>query len=520
MSKKADSNLFTVFLDALKVKYTRKFARKLYAEHPHKYNMYGLSKMLSDYRIPNEGFMMEDPAGVTEIEPPFVVQFAGDLHVVEKITDTDVHLFKSGQEVKIPMDKFKEGCTGAVLVAEADENSIEPGYKENVRGEMFGTVVKYGLFVAVVAAVIFVCVRSGMYTDLRRLALLVLNLVGVYVCWLLLFKQLHFNSQAADKICSMFNKKSDCNSVLESKAAKFMGVIGWSELGLGYFVSSAFLVLFVPDLIIYFALLSVGALGYAVWSVWYQRFIAREWCTMCLIIQTLFVLLFVTNIVSGFIEWPVWSAADIVAMAVIYAIPTLGIVSLLPAISKGMTIENLTYNLNHLKMNEDVFGALLVSQPKYDVDRSVSLITFGNPEAEMFVTIVSNPHCNPCSKIHPKIDRLLERAAGGVFVQFFFLNFDSEQTRDSGKFLISARLESGKEEAVKIFTRWFEDEKKSPVETFVKYGFDMESDEVVAEQERHRVWCDTNKISATPTVLVNGHRLPDNYAVDELIFRF
>jgi len=201
MSKKTDGNLFTVFLDALKVKHTRRFARRLYAEHPHKYNMYGLSKMLSDYRIPNEGFMMEDPAGVTEIEPPFIVQFAGDLHLVEKITDTEVQIFKSGQDVKIPMDKFKEGCTGAVLVAEADENSIEPGYEANVRGERFGTVVKYGLFVAIAAAVVLACVRSGMYTNVGLLALLVLNLAGVYVCWLLVLKQLRFSSQAADKLC-------------------------------------------------------------------------------------------------------------------------------------------------------------------------------------------------------------------------------------------------------------------------------------------------------------------------------
>jgi thiol-disulfide isomerase/thioredoxin len=268
----------------------------------------------------------------------------------------------------------------------------------------------------------------------------------------------------------------------------------------------------------YLALLSVGALCYTVWSIWYPGVKAKQWCPLCLIVQAIFVLLFASNLIFGFIQWPSFQPTDLLTAALIYAIPFLGVSLLLPVVAESMKVENITYGLNHLKMNEDVFEALLVKQPHYEVDKSASRITFGNPAAEMLVTIVSNPHCNPCSKIHPKIDKLLESMGDNVFVQFFFLNFDSEATKDSGKFLISAYFDRGREEAGKIFTRWFGGEKKSTAETFAKYGFDMTSDEVVAEQEKHIAWCDANKISATPTVLVNGYRLPDNYAVDDLMF--
>lgn len=517
MSKKADSNLFTVFLDILKVKHTR-FARKLYAEHPHKNNMYGLSKMLSDYRIPNQGIMLGDPAEVALIEPPFIVQFAGDMYVVEKISDSEAHLFKSRRDVKIPIDKFKEGCMGAVLIAEPDENTIEPGFKANRSRDLIGSVMRYGLIAAVCAALIYACIVFRVYSDPGLFLALVINLAGVYISYLLVLKQVHFSSQAADRICSMFNKKADCNSVLESKAAKFLGIIGWSELGLGYFISNTIIVLFTPWLMPYLALLSTGALCYTVWSIWYQGVKAKQWCPLCLIVQVLFVLLFASNLIFGFIGWPSLRVTDLVTVALIYTIPFLGVSLLLPVIAESMKTENITYSLNHLKINEYVFGALLAKQPHYEVDRSASRITFGNLEAEMLVTIVSNPHCNPCSKIHPKIDRLIDAAGNRMFVQFFFLNFDSDQTRDSGKFLISAYFERGSDEGGKIFTRWFEGEKKSAAATYAKYGFDMGSDDVVAEQERHKAWCDANKISATPTVLVNGYRLPDNYEVDDLMF--
>lgn len=46
-------NVLSVFLQKMNVKYTPTFANKLYNEHPHKYNLFGLSKMLSEYKIEN-----------------------------------------------------------------------------------------------------------------------------------------------------------------------------------------------------------------------------------------------------------------------------------------------------------------------------------------------------------------------------------------------------------------------------------------------------------------------------------
>lgn len=45
------NNILLSFLKSLHVKYTSDYAEKLYEEHPHKYNLYGLSKMLEEYGI-------------------------------------------------------------------------------------------------------------------------------------------------------------------------------------------------------------------------------------------------------------------------------------------------------------------------------------------------------------------------------------------------------------------------------------------------------------------------------------
>ena len=130
-------------------------------------------------------------------------------------------------------------------------------------------------------------INNLLYNNIGLTALIALNLTGIFICRLLVLQQLKIHSNYADKICSLFSK-SDCNNVLESEAAKLWGVFGWSEIGLGYFVSSVLLVLFVPKTISILALINIIALPYSFWSVWYQKVKARQWCPLCLIVQVFF----------------------------------------------------------------------------------------------------------------------------------------------------------------------------------------------------------------------------------------
>lgn len=77
--------------------------------------------------------------------------------------------------------------------------------------------------------------------------LLLFNIVGIGVSYLLIKKQMHVQSSYADKICLLF-KQGDCNDVLDSDAAKLFGVISWSEIGLGYFIVNLFILLLLPNL--------------------------------------------------------------------------------------------------------------------------------------------------------------------------------------------------------------------------------------------------------------------------------
>jgi len=72
-------NVLESYLALLGVRYTNSFSDQYFNEHPHKYNLYGLSKMLSDYGVENAATRISDKENdLTEIQTPFIAQFSGD----------------------------------------------------------------------------------------------------------------------------------------------------------------------------------------------------------------------------------------------------------------------------------------------------------------------------------------------------------------------------------------------------------------------------------------------------------
>jgi len=244
-------NIFVSFLELLKVRHTQEFSNRYFNEHPHKYNLYGLSKMLSEYGIENAAVRITDKErDIFDIETPFIAPFGGDFAAVDKVTPDEVSLLYQGNRHLLPAAKLTEAWTGIALLAEPPPTAIEPDYKKHRNTELLSLLIKALLFSGGGFILLASYLKGGLYANIGISLLLVVNLMGVFISWLLMLKHLRVQSRYADKICSLF-KQSDCNSVLESSAAKLFGIIGWSEVGLGYFITNVIVLRFAPALVNY-----------------------------------------------------------------------------------------------------------------------------------------------------------------------------------------------------------------------------------------------------------------------------
>jgi len=511
--QKEYKNAFVAYLNLLGVKYTQCFSNKYFNEHPHKYSLFGLSKMLSEFNIENVAAKVSDKEqSLFELETPFIAHTGADFVVVSKITSEKVHYIWNGKDIDVSLDKFIQSWTNVVLLAEVNEASKEPEYEKHIAAERILALKKTMLWVVCLLFLSIIFINQSINIETKYVAILLFNLIGIWVTYLLIQKQMKTQSNYADKICSLF-KQSDCNNILESDAAKFFGVVSWSEIGLGYFISNIAVLLFLPHLISYLLLINACALPYTLWSLWYQMFKAKQWCPLCLIVQGLLWAIFIANILFERISLPMFNIMDALFTVCIYTIPILIINIFVDSLSESENVENIRQEINSIKATEEVFEVLLKQQPHYNVSKESSKILFGNPESKNLITVLTNPHCNPCAKMHKNIEAFLEKGNNNLCMQYIFTSF-SEELDSSSHFLISAYM-NRPNEWEEIINAWFENGKNDKANFFKRYSFKIE-ETVLEEFQRHERWKQEAMLSSTPTILINGYKLPENYKIDDL----
>lgn len=197
----------------------------------------------------------------------------------------------------------------------------------------------------------------------------------------------------------------------------------------------------------------------------------------------------------------------------IYLISILTIDMLVPMISRSRNTDNIRYEINSIKADEDVFKALLKKQPHYEVSKDTSRILLGNPNSNLLITVFSNPHCNPCSRMHERINKLLEQNRN-ICVQYIFSSFN-EELEVSNKYLIGAYFQKNGESKM-VYDEWFEKGKFNKEEFFRLHPVSIDMEEVIREFDSHKQWKEKSGLRATPTILVDGYKLPDNSKIEDI----
>lgn len=509
-------NILEHILTELRVKHTGLYARKLYNEHPFKDKLKGISKMLEDYNIAGQIEEIFDK-NINMLKVPFVVHIGGGNVLVQEFANGEAKILWNQGEVRISLKDFLQLWDGKVIFPKSSEKSVEPGYKENLKNQLYHTGRKYLLYMVAGILLIsgFIFNKVLVYTGC--MILLIINMIGVYIGYLLVQKQMHIRNDRADKICSIF-KKGGCNGILESSASKLFGIIGWSEVGLSYFISNILIVTLFPRLLPYLALINVFVLPYSFWSVWYQKFKAKQWCALCLIVQVLLWMVFLANILFAYISVPSFGIIDMMLTIMVYLVPFLVISLLLPILNSGEQLQLLMGILNKVKAKPEVFVTSLIHQPRYEVDDSVSRIVWGNRDGGLKVTVVTNPYCGYCAQMHDRIEKLFKKIGDKISVRYVF-SFD-KNTEEGSKYLMAVYLDERLTilQKKKVFDDWFRNPQKRNDNLIKKYIGDTDHESVNIEMENHKQWCEKTKNYATPTILVDGYKLPDDYAIEDIVW--
>ena len=122
-----------------------------------------------------------------------------------------------------------------------------------------------------------------------------------------MLKSVYVHTNDAYRVCGIL-QHGGCDKILSMDASKFFGLFGWSEVGLGYFLVSTAALLLYPSYLPWLAWANLCCLPFTFWSIWYQRFRARHWCTLCVLTQCMLWCQFFCYLSGSFEPWSVSDA--------------------------------------------------------------------------------------------------------------------------------------------------------------------------------------------------------------------
>jgi len=512
-------NLFIRLLDALSVPYTIDFADELYATHPNRDNMLGLCQMCEAYGIVAKGVKVMDK-NFDVLSIPSVLHVGGQFVILTDLTGEEVAYDWNGHVTTQSRSDFVRSWDGQALLIESDKGAIEPLFSEH-RKQSRRKYIQY----LMLGCLVLLCGGLMLFQTLRQQNILsvffaMIDVSGIGTCCLLLQKQTFQSSRIGDKVCSIFHQK-DCNDLLFSDKAKIYGY-SWSEVGIGYFVAHFLTTTFLPCAIPLLSVVGWCAMGYGVWSIYYQARVAKQWCVLCVLVQILLWTNGIAAILLQSEEFPtsgfeaLLSARGGVYFLSAAVVTTVVVHKVAASVTLKNTLRDSTYKYRSLKCNVGVFKHILHQSEYVPTGIGDSTILFGNGKAQMRITVLTNPHCAPCAAKHKQVDELLEKYGEQLSVQYIFLAFN-DNLKLSNRFLIAIFQQMGETKAREVYRKWYE-YGKSRSEAFMAEYPDIHCDTLAVEQEmqHHTSWVGNSGFSATPTILVNGYVLPSEYDLEEL----
>ena len=491
-------------------------------KHPDYPSLLAVSDVLTAFHVENVAFRI----GVDELGDAPVPYLAhvksngGDLVLVKKIANDRYYLSSDKWDNhKVSAAEFTKMYNGVVLTANPSGQLTTSTGLATISNQVKRPALIVGALLILAAALTF---HTGYFSGFTwRLALLTLfKTAGLLTSLLLLVQSIDSNNPLLQVLCQT-QGKTNCNAILSSKAAKAFWGFSWSEIGFFYFAGTWLLLLFggnTPAVWQTIVALNVISLPYTIYSIYYQCRVAKQWCVLCCTVQAVlwleFIAIMLQNVLSKGEGWGKTTALS--TIFIFLFTPVILWLTLKPLILKLQQLQPIKQQLRTFKYNTELFNRMLTAQPKYAQPDKQWCIVLGNAEANNIITMVSNPYCNPCAKTHKLLDELLaQRSDIQARVVFTANNTDGDITTPISRHLVALNELKDEIKIKQALNDWYEQKQKNYATWASLYPVIL-NDVVHSKIDKQHDWCQMAAVVATPTLLLNGYRLPDLYQLTDL----
>jgi hypothetical protein len=301
------------------------------------------------------------------------------------------------------------------------------------------------------------------------------------------------------------------------------GLVSLSEIGLVYFVGGWLAIVLAglignPSLLLGVQAVLFGltliALPLTFVSIWYQGFVLKQWCVLCLTVLGLIWIEAVTNWLAGVSIWDINSQAVRIILVGQLLTTLLWSFVKLP-LSNALAMKSAKKDLLKFKNDPALFMSLLRQQPELRGNFSDdAVIRLGRITAPHTLTIFTSPTCGPCALLHKELNELMAETTQ-INVNLVFSASDAPN--DTRRIVAETVLTLPSDQRPAALDAWFTNIRQDSSQWRTNFTTMNATADVFDLLAQHKALCSANQIEATPTVYVDRWRMPTQYNLKEIV---
>jgi len=482
--------------------------------HPSYPSLHSITGVLNHFNIENIAAKVEaEESIINKLPSCFIAQISGDngtslVTVKRKSNEYTIYngVVKSLDLIK---EDFIKKFTGIIVAVEENEIGLEKKNTDNVLEKSLIT-----LLLLITSYFIY----KANYT-LGSYIYLVLSIIGVTVNIVIIKQELGIQTTIGDAFCSSTKKNKDCDAVLTSKGAEIFKTFKLSDLSLIYFVTlftASFILGITNNLLVSISLISLPVVVY---SIYYQYFIIKSWCFLCLTIGVVLIIQACIAYLSLDFSYN-FQLNEILLYIFIVLITFLSWTTLKPYILEIRKLRIDKIKASKFQKNFTIFKSLLKSKVCINtIIPETDEIIYGNENSSLEILVITNPFCGHCKAVHSLIENILKKHANDVKIIFRF-NVKIDEQESDLKHIVTRLYElyfkEGKEKCLLAMHDLYEG--MSPKNWFNNYGKSDLNENYIESLKNEKRWCIENNINFTPELLINGNTYPKEYDRNDLLF--
>lgn len=432
------------------------------------------------------------------------------LYFVEK-KGRELNLFDENNKRKnVTKDSIKERWSGIVLLVEKNKEEI-----------ILPKAKKTNWFFTIPLVCLFLAILFFAKSSLEIKLLFFFIFIGLIFSFATIKELFDSKNDSFNKFCNL-TESTSCSSVVNSDKWRFFKIINLSDLSIVFFVFQ-FVGLFFSVLlnneesfikIIFYLLLLVSPLFFI--SIYYQKFVEKKWCPLCLVIILISVSeLVYINLNINFRS--IFSLNLLLLFSFIFIAISYLWISIKEILVEKKDLKEFKLKALKFQRNYQIFKNSLLSSSKITLPKTP--IVLGNKNSKTILTVITNPFCGHCQKVHEIVDKILD-TNNDIQVQLIIktnLENEDQKRRKFYTSIINSFIQKDENYFINSFKDWFNN--KDVDKWLNKYEL-VDSNEMIINSfyENHNNWCVQNNFNYTPAIFINGYEYPEQFNREDLIF--